>query len=363
MDVQHCVSEEDEIMHQKNLAHLCRICPKLVGKKKYEVKKYENGIENCFNINISLDKDTCHPKYMCQNCYLLMYMSKKRNTTTKLEPCNNWSPHSSNCQVCRTVPELKKGIIGSQKILKKKITAGRPKATGSNTWSQTSLNLLKQNIPSDEFPSQLLLKHFNADTNPHLQLCVCGVCKDIIRKPLIINSCEHAFCFSCLAIKIKSKDEKECFCPVCNTQFNKNELSFSKSIYNMLMTLTLSCTKCHKKYNPIQEFKQFCLHEKECSFTNSNSSSTLSVTDIFHLSEETELPRIVEDATLHVIRTKISKSKLPNNAIAFKTEGPRVSSKNKYFAFNTTEWTKSIFLQKQFCLVGLLLNVSLDIFS
>ena len=52
----------------------------------------------------------------------------------------------------------------------------------------------------------------------------------------------------------------------------------------------------------------------------------MSVTDIFDLAEECKIPRLVEDAALHAIRTKMSMSSLPNESIAFKTERPRVSA-------------------------------------
>lgn len=70
-------------------------------------------------------------------------------------------------------------------------------------------------------------------------------------------------------------------------------------------------------------------HENECipenTSTNSrNSSSELTVRDIFAMNEDSEIPRVLEDATLHIIKTKMAKSNLPNNSIEFKTGGPRV---------------------------------------
>ena len=65
MEVKHCVSEEDiRIIHKRNFAQLCRLCLKLLGNKRHEIKKYVNDIAHCFNIKISFDIDTCHPKYM-----------------------------------------------------------------------------------------------------------------------------------------------------------------------------------------------------------------------------------------------------------------------------------------------------------
>ena len=52
----------------------------------------------------------------------------------------------------------------------------------------------------------------------------------------------------------------------------------------------------------------------------------MSVTDSFDLTEECKIPRLVEDAALHVIRTKMSMSSLPNKLTECKTEGPRVNA-------------------------------------
>ena len=52
----------------------------------------------------------------------------------------------------------------------------------------------------------------------------------------------------------------------------------------------------------------------------------MSVTDIFDLTEEYKMPRLVEDAALHVIRAKILMSTSSNKSIEFKTEGLRVSA-------------------------------------
>ena len=52
----------------------------------------------------------------------------------------------------------------------------------------------------------------------------------------------------------------------------------------------------------------------------------MSVTNIFDLTEECKISRLVEDAALHIIRTKMLMSSLPNKSIEFKTERLRVSA-------------------------------------
>ena len=57
-------NKEDNSIHQKKLAKLCRICCNMVGKKKYVVKKYTDSIEDYFCININIDDNALHPEYV-----------------------------------------------------------------------------------------------------------------------------------------------------------------------------------------------------------------------------------------------------------------------------------------------------------
>ena len=88
----------------------------------------------------------------------------------------------------------------------------------------------------------------------------------------------------------------------------------------------LSCKTCNTKYSPITEYNIYFIHEKEGSLSTTEQSQSMSVPDIFDLTQECTIPRLVEDAALHVIRIKMSMSTLPNKSTEFKTEGPRVSA-------------------------------------
>ena len=126
-------NKEDNSIHQKKLAKLCRICCKVVGKKAVSIENTVS-IENHFYININIDNNGLNPEYMCQKCYLLMTSSTKRKTTIKLTPFNEWNPDSTNCQICNKVNLLQKRIIGTQKLKTKKIPLGRTKAS-TNIWT------------------------------------------------------------------------------------------------------------------------------------------------------------------------------------------------------------------------------------
>ena len=63
-------NKEDNSIHQKNLAKLCRICCNKRWKKKYEVEKHTDSIEHHFYMNININDNVLHPECMCQKCYL-----------------------------------------------------------------------------------------------------------------------------------------------------------------------------------------------------------------------------------------------------------------------------------------------------
>ena len=88
----------------------------------------------------------------------------------------------------------------------------------------------------------------------------------------------------------------------------------------------LSCKTCNTKYSPIAEHNLYLIHEKECSLSISEQSQSMLVTDIFDLTEECKISRLVEDAALHVIRTKMSMSTLPCKSTELKAEGPRINA-------------------------------------
>ena len=259
-------NKEDNSIHQKNLAKLRRICCNMVEKKKYQVKKYTDSIENHFYININIDNNALHPEYMCQKCYLLMSSSIKRKTTIKLTPFNEWEPHSTNWQICNKMKLLQKGIIGTQKLKTQKIPLGRTKAS-TNIWTQSALENLKEITLPDLLPKKLTLKDFAPDINPHLHLCVCGICENLLRKPLIIKSCQHVFCFLCLSSFLKSKPEDSTFCPTCSKQFSINDVSHSTHSHNMVKTLMLSCKTWNTNHSPITEYSIYLIHEKEYSLS------------------------------------------------------------------------------------------------
>ena len=93
-------------------------------------------------------------------------------------------PTQQQLQVCNKVKLLQKGVIGTQKLKTQKITLGRTKAC-TNIWIQSALENLKEITQPDLLPKKLTLKDFASDINPHLHLCVCCICENLLRKRLM----------------------------------------------------------------------------------------------------------------------------------------------------------------------------------
>ena len=299
--------------HLINFSKLCRTCISLLGKRYYSKHKFHNLIENAFFITITNDQDAIQPENICQNCYLRATTAIKRGSNTT-KAFDEWVAHSDdNCLVCDTVARLSAGAI--HKIKKhKKHPGGRPKKLA--VWEQKNFNALSELVPDDSIPAGITISQFDLELNSHISLCECGICKNILRRPLTIDICEHSFCFLCFANRMKGVEESESWCPTCEKKFKIENVKFSHQLKKLLDLLKLACINCKKKFL-ISDYSSYSTHTSSCK---TEDTSSMSVSEIFSLTSE--IPRAVEDATLHIIKTKLSKSN--DNSIEFKSGGPWV---------------------------------------
>ena len=70
----------------------------------------------------------------------------------------------------------------------------------------------------------------------------------------------------------------------------------------MLSLLQTKCKVCSKKFK-IKNHDQYINHIQDCSVNESQNKPVL-VNDIFSISEA-HIPRTIEDAVLHVLKTKM----------------------------------------------------------
>ena len=48
--------------------------------------------------------------------------------------------------------------------------------------------------------------------NLHLSICIRNICNNMLRKSVVLNQCEPAFCFICIAKGLRGQDKKSAKC-------------------------------------------------------------------------------------------------------------------------------------------------------
>lgn len=83
------------------------------------------------------------------------------------------------------------------------------------------------------------------------------------------------------------------------------------------MYFKLSANTIVIRYSQYRNYKSSKIDNK----SKSNSTSGFSLSDIFTITDESGIPREMEDAALHIIKQKMVKSNLLNKSIEFKSGG------------------------------------------
>ena len=190
----HSLSMENSA-HLSVLSKLCRICGRILSNRTFFVSEYMTQLEKSFRISLKSENPAIHPSNFCSTCFVTMTNISSKQTTHISTVLPEWSIHErdGNCTSCTLYNKLKKG----GKRRKRKAT-GRPKAT-SSIWSRadsdsllTSAQFHSENLPLDVTINQM---HEN---NSNMNICICYFCRNIMCNPMIIQTCQHAFCALCL---------------------------------------------------------------------------------------------------------------------------------------------------------------------
>ena len=124
--------------------------------------------------------------------------------------------------------------------------------------------------------------------------CCCNSRGEILKRQIKVLKCKHSFCLNCLAACLSGKNEEESQCPECKMNILKADISSSSYLQTLLPLLKIQCNTFSKKLLINAHYNH------NCSLDISPPSSLL-VTDIFNISDN-GIPRLVEDATLHVLK-------------------------------------------------------------
>ena len=207
----------------------------------------------------------------------------------------------------------------------KKRSHGRRLTNEPCYWGQENFKKLVEECPVDSITLDISTRHLDQGHNPHLNFCVCQLCEELIRRPILATDCEHQFCMNCLFPLLKGVAKKDSKCPICKHELTIDNLKVSKKIQLMTESLQIKCRKnCEILFN-IKDIEQLKFHEGICTDTNSSFSSndSFTSTDIFNLMPDDPVPRNMEDAALHINKIKIAESTSPT--IKFLSGGPRLS--------------------------------------
>nr|XP_047133997.1 uncharacterized protein LOC124812047 isoform X3 [Hydra vulgaris] len=304
--------------HATKLNLICRICREDIIKDPVDINKYSERIENSYYINTSIDNKKIHPQKMCNKCYTNLRNIEK-GSSSSIKPVDWPLPCAGNCSC---FPK----VVG-RKV--KKCKPGRPCVMEQNQkrWTRPIINNLISTIPKPTL--RLNVIDIDPVSNPHLNLCICKLCNNIMYKPLILKECQHSFCSVCLFKEIEGKLETEAKCFICGQTISLNSVLNSVNLTQIIEHILLGCNKKCKLNYAVKDNELKKLHEENCmgekllqtfcKKTPSGLDTTLS--DIFLLKGNDVIPRIVEDAALHVIKQKQINSE--SNFFSFPSGGPR----------------------------------------
>ena len=303
---------EENCVHSEGLTRLCRVYGGLLN---FSTECYKEELLEVFYC--AFEKSQNAPSKFCTKCYSKLKVTPKRKSTIVFTE-TIWGPHTQeNCATCFRYDVLKKG--GKKK---KFVRKGRPPNDGSREeWSkQDSLKLIKS-TPIEE-PHHLAPVELTTEANPQLQLCQCGLCHSVFRRPVKIKSCEDTFCLLCFTRFAEGKLKKNLRCPTCREVFEKDDVAASPAATKLLDSLSSKCEKgCGKTFKCVESIEKN-VHESSCK----GPEESFKLLDILNIPNTSEVPRKIEQAAYHVVRHKMVNSILPNNGIEFLSGGSRVST-------------------------------------
>ena len=121
--------------------------------------------------------------------------------------------------------------------------------------------MLSTKCPSDNLPKDIETLSFKEKWNPHLSICMCNICNNILRRPLMLKPCKHAFCFICIAKDLRGQDKNSAKCFKCSSQIC--EITEYGVYEKLLKVLKMDCSTCQKLFS-MDEYDSFKLCGSKC---------------------------------------------------------------------------------------------------
>ena len=304
--------------HKEVLGKLCRVCGGLLqrNKKHFEVKNYHKDLKTAFWIT-NLENDDCftHPQKFCNGCYHRMKNITQKGHTHSME-IFKWEPHSEAvCEICLNDSAGKRG----RKKAKKNNGWNVHMSENMFIWTREFTDRLRQSVPETKLSEDLNISDFDSAINPSLTLCKCLICENVLRRPVMIQECQHSFCLGCTTLTFEGK--REFRCPYCQNKFNPDLLKECKVRNTLVESLILKCN-CGQLFESSVKYRN---HITYCQSKKEGHSLTINELLTMDLSEN-PLPKSVERATLRVLKHKMENSQDGTAELA--SGGPRVGFLN-----------------------------------
>ncbi|XP_066931553.1 uncharacterized protein [Clytia hemisphaerica] len=308
-----------------SLAKLCRFCGYhltdqamfLYSSVSMRLAKFTSLIPS--SIDVSEDSEEIHPRSLCHKCKSDLNNVLKRDSTVP-NKFIEWPIHTSKCMTCllNTNGERVKPVGRPEK---KKAT-GKPSIVSAwiREFSKELLNMYPPSLISTELPSPSL---FDEKMNPNLNLCICLLCFKLLDQPVLNIHCQHVVCSKCLLMRIEGLKLCEIKCPLCPTvkewEFLKDiplgKNSFVPAIITMQIIESLKVT-CEKGRGQVFGINELCQKEEHEDYCFYKERKMHPIEDVFELGPSEDIPQVYEDVALHIIKTKMAKSCLPNKGAA-----------------------------------------------
>ena len=129
---------------------------------------------------------------------------------------------------------------------------------------------------------------------PHLSMCMCNICNNILRRPVVLKPCKHTFCFICIAKELRgqSKNSAKCF----KGSSHIYEITEHGVYEKLVKVLKMNCSTCQKLFS-IDEYDSFKSHTSIYVISECTANETKLI-DIFKINKRDQLTRD-DDVALH----------------------------------------------------------------
>ena len=139
-------------------------------------------------------------------------------------------------------------------------------------------------------------------------------------QPVLNVHCHHVLCLNCLLSRVEGNQLDGLECPIneCENLINPSSFIHSKCSIDLIQRIKIKCSESCGVSFKITDMATKIDHEKNCFGKKSSSK----LAELFDIDVGKAIPREIEDAAAHIVKTRLAQSK--TKEISFNTGGSRV---------------------------------------